>query len=313
MEKSLAPINVFYSCSDSPTDAPLLEQLECHLSTLQREGLIATWHKRQIVAGSARQEEVDRHLNVAALILLLVSSDFLASDYCYGTEMQRALQRHETNEAIVVPLLLRPCDWQSTPFASLQALPSGEKPITLWSNRDAGWTNVVKGIKTALESIQHLSPLSAFSGAWNVPYHRNPYFTGRDELFDQLDQYLAPPGQKAALKSRRVALTQPRALTGLGGIGKTQIAVEYAYRACEHDLYTHTFWVNASTETLLIDFAALADLLPGFSMKGETDQRKRAEAVKCWLEQCQERWFSPALSVPACFDSNSVLLIHFHQ
>src|SRR5260370_33588059 len=103
MEKLLAPVEVFYSCSDSPTDAPMLEQLEHHLSALQREGLIATWHKRQIVAGSVRQVELDRHLNTAALILLLVSSDFLASGYCYGTAMHRALRETLAQEAHVIP------------------------------------------------------------------------------------------------------------------------------------------------------------------------------------------------------------------
>lgn len=150
MQKPLAPINVFYSCSDSPTDAPLLEQLERHLSALQREGLIATWHKRLIVPGSVRQEELDSHLNTATLILLLVSSDFLASDYCYGTEMQRALQRHAAKEAQVIPILLRSCVWQSMPFAALEVLPTGAKPITMWRDRDAAWTNVVMGIRQAL-------------------------------------------------------------------------------------------------------------------------------------------------------------------
>jgi hypothetical protein len=131
MEKLLAPVEIFYSCSDSPTDAPLLEQLESHLSVLQREGLIATWHKRQIVAGSVRQAELDRHLNTASLILLLVSSDFLSSDYCYGTEMQRALQRHAAKEAQVIPILLRSCVWQNAPFATLEMSPAGAKPITM--------------------------------------------------------------------------------------------------------------------------------------------------------------------------------------
>jgi hypothetical protein len=150
MEKLLAPVKIFYSCSDSPTDAPLLEQLERHLSALQREGLIASWHKRQIVAGSVRQVELDRHLNTASLILLLVSSDFLASDYCYGTEMQRALQRHAAKEAQVIPILLRSCVWQSAPFAALEMLPTGAKPITMWRDRDAAWTDVVMGIRQAL-------------------------------------------------------------------------------------------------------------------------------------------------------------------
>src|SRR6266566_7498916 len=151
METQHTPVEVFYSCSDSPIDAPLLEQLERHLSALQREGLISTWHKRQIVAGSVRQVELDRHLNTASLILLLISSDFLASDYCYGTEMRRALQRHENKEAQVIPILVRPCDWQSALFARLPVLPTGSKPITMWSNRDAAWKDVVTHIRQVLQ------------------------------------------------------------------------------------------------------------------------------------------------------------------
>jgi hypothetical protein len=120
------------------------------LSILQRDGLIATWHRRQIIAGSVWQEEVDRHLNTASLILLLISSDFLASDYCYGNEMQRALQRHTAREARVIPILLRPCVWQSAPFAPLQVLPSGSRPITMWPDRDAAWTDVVMNIRLTL-------------------------------------------------------------------------------------------------------------------------------------------------------------------
>jgi TIR domain len=108
MEMPFAPVEMFYSCSDSPVDAPLLEQLEHHLSVLRQEGLIATWHKRQIVAGSDWQVELDRHLSTASLILLLISPDFLASDYQYGVELQRAIQRHDENDACVIPILLRP-------------------------------------------------------------------------------------------------------------------------------------------------------------------------------------------------------------
>lgn len=129
------------------------------------------------------------------------------------------------------------------------------------------------------------------SAIWNVPYRRNPHFTGRDELLDRLDQQLSSEAQDDLTTTRRAALTQPQAIQGLGGIGKTQIAVEYAY--CSHDLnrYTHTLWVNAaSQEALLADFVALAEVLPAFPMKGGTDQRKLVGAIKRWLEQCQQRW-----------------------
>ena len=126
---------------------------------------------------------------------------------------------------------------------------------------------------------------------WNVPHLRNLHFTGRDELLDRLDQQLSSEAQDDMTTTRRAALTQPQAIKGLGGNGKTQIAVEYAYRSRDLDRYTHTFWVNAaSEEALLTSFVALAELLPAFPAKSETDQSKLVAAIKRWLEQCQQRW-----------------------
>jgi tetratricopeptide (TPR) repeat protein/nucleoside phosphorylase len=128
-------------------------------------------------------------------------------------------------------------------------------------------------------------------GIWNVPYARNPHFTGRDGLFDQLEQHLAAPENPAAVVTRRVALTQPHALTGLGGVGKTQIAVEYAYRSRDQGRYTHALWVNAASEEAIIaSFVEIAAMLPGLAARNETDQRKLMEAVKRWLEQCEQPW-----------------------
>jgi tetratricopeptide (TPR) repeat protein/nucleoside phosphorylase len=127
------------------------------------------------------------------------------------------------------------------------------------------------------------------AGVCNVPYLRNPHFTGREDLLVYLDRQLAPPGP-GDTTARRAALTQSQAVKGLGGIGKTQIAVEYAYRSRERDRYTHIFWVNAAEETLLSSFLSLAEILPAFSEKQETDQLRMVAAIKRWLEQCQESW-----------------------
>ncbi|GHO90221.1 tetratricopeptide repeat protein [Reticulibacter mediterranei] len=126
---------------------------------------------------------------------------------------------------------------------------------------------------------------------WTIPYLRNPYFTGRDDLLDLLDEHLAAANGDETLTTRRVALTQRQALTGLGGIGKTQIAVEYAYRMREQGASPHTLWINAaSPEALMTSFTALADLLPEFAARKETDQQRLVEALKGWLEECPQRW-----------------------
>src|SRR5438874_117050 len=118
METSFVPVEVFYSYAEA--DTSLLEQLEHHLSVLRHEGSISTYHKRQIVAGSDWRAELDHHLDTASLILLLISPDFLSSDYQYGVELQRAMERHDAGEVHVIPILLRPCDWKSALFEKLQ-------------------------------------------------------------------------------------------------------------------------------------------------------------------------------------------------
>jgi tetratricopeptide (TPR) repeat protein/transcriptional regulator with XRE-family HTH domain len=127
---------------------------------------------------------------------------------------------------------------------------------------------------------------------WTVPYARNPHFTGRDDLLERLTQQLAPAAVGQPTTIRQVALTQAQALTGLGGIGKTQTAVEYAYRAREQERYRHILWITAaSEEALLTSFVSLAELLPAFEVTAEKDQRQLVRAVIAWLEQCQDPWF----------------------
>lgn len=126
---------------------------------------------------------------------------------------------------------------------------------------------------------------------WTVPYGRNPQFTGRDDCFARLNQQFFPQETTHLALLRRVALTQPQALKGLGGVGKTQIAVEYAYRARDQGCFTHILWVNAaSEETLLRSFVTLGELLPGACVHGETDQRKLVEMSKSWLDHCLQPW-----------------------
>ncbi|MBD2461867.1 AAA-like domain-containing protein [Oscillatoria sp. FACHB-1407] len=151
MSQQTKPVEVFISYSHR--DEKLRERLDSHLSLLRRQEVIQAWHDRKITAGSEWAGAIDDKLNSADIILLLISDQFLASDYCYGIEMQRAMERHEAKEACVIPIILKPVDWSSAPFAKLQAFPKDAKPVTKWNNRDEAFLNIAKGIREAAETI----------------------------------------------------------------------------------------------------------------------------------------------------------------
>src|SRR5450755_735015 len=272
------PESVSMFISYAHKDEPLRKQLETHLSLLQRQGLISTWQDRRIMAGTDWAEAIDEHLNSASIILLLVSANFLASNYYYGVEMQRALDRDKAGQARVIPIIVRPCDRKGAPFAHLQALPTDAKAITTWNNRDEAWTEVATGIRQVIEELPPLSvktPSAALPPVWNVPYPQNVLFTGREQLLMQLTTTLHA-GQPTAL-------SQPQAISGLGGIGKTQLALEYAYRS--RGDYQAVLWTQADTrENLTSSYLTIATLL-NLPEKGEQESTRVIVAVKNWLQR----------------------------
>ncbi len=144
-------ISVFFSYSHE--DEQLRNQLEQQLAILKRQNVIATWHDRRITAGEVIDHAISSNLEMANIILLLVSPAFLASDYCYDREMQRAMERHEAGEAVAIPVILRPCDWQGTPFGKLLATPTDGKPVTQWADRDLAFLEVTKAIRAAAAKL----------------------------------------------------------------------------------------------------------------------------------------------------------------
>jgi len=144
-------IEVFFSYSHK--DEELRDQLSNHLSTLKRKQFITAWHDRRIGAGTEWASEIDERLDAADIILLLISSDFLASDYCYDVEVKRAMERHDAGEARVIPVILRPVDWKGAPFGKLQALPRDARPVTEWPNRDQAFLDIAQGIRAAAEEL----------------------------------------------------------------------------------------------------------------------------------------------------------------
>lgn len=285
-------IEAFYSYAHE--DERLRKKLDKQLSLLKRQGLITEWHDHKIGAGEEFDLEIKRHLNSAQIILLLISPDFMASDYCYNIEMQGAIERHERGEARVIPILLRPADWKNASFGKLKPLPSDGKAVTRWSDRDEAFLNIAKGIRSVVKeltiaSIVTIKPSilsSSYNNAaqldskvlmliWNVPYKQNVFFTGREEIFEKLhDTFSRGKGREAKL---------PQALSGLGGVGKTQTAIEYAYRY--RDEYQTVLWARAeSRDVLLTDFATIAGLL-SLPEKEAKEPSLVIDGIKEWLHK----------------------------
>ncbi len=149
---SIRTIRIF--CCYAHKNRVLRDQLERHLGALKRSGQVIVWSDREILPGSVWNDEIDINLNTADIILLLISDYFLNSDYCWGVEMRKALERHQTGKAHVIPILLNPVDCEGTPIDDLQMLPTDRKPITKWPDRHEAFLDIVQGIRRAVKVSQ---------------------------------------------------------------------------------------------------------------------------------------------------------------
>jgi hypothetical protein len=150
-EKDVRSVELF--CAYSHKDHELQEEFKKSLAVLTWRKWVDIWTDHRIDPGIPWEEEISTHLNHAGIIVLLVSADFLSSDYCYRREMLAALDRAKRRTAVVLPIIVRPCEWSDAPFAPLQVLPRNGKAITLWDNRDGAWTEVAFNIKTLVKSL----------------------------------------------------------------------------------------------------------------------------------------------------------------
>jgi hypothetical protein len=147
------PVKIFFCYARE--DESLLNKLKAHLWPLQREGLIEVWFDRDISAGTEWEQEIKQHLYSAQIILLLISPDFMASEYCYSKEMKWAVERQIRGEAKVIPIILEYVHWQVEPLSKLQALPSDAIPIesASWHSQNEALFNVAEGIRTVVEKL----------------------------------------------------------------------------------------------------------------------------------------------------------------
>jgi hypothetical protein len=144
-------IEIFFSYSHR--DERMRDKLEKHLSALRREQIISGWHDRKIMSGTEWKDKIDHYIETSRIILLLISAEFLNSDYCYDVEMKRAMARHDAGEARVIPIILRPCDWLQAPFGKLQSLPRDGKPVSDWATQDHAFNEVARGLRRVVEEM----------------------------------------------------------------------------------------------------------------------------------------------------------------
>jgi TIR domain len=147
----MPPVRQF--CSYSHKDRALADDLDEHFGILRKVGMVEHWFSHEIGPGDEWRGRIEQRLESADVILLLVSPSFINSDYCYDVELKRAMERHRSREARVIPVILRPCMWPIAPFGKLQALPEGGKPITMWGNQDEAFTHVVQAVYDLAKSL----------------------------------------------------------------------------------------------------------------------------------------------------------------
>jgi tetratricopeptide (TPR) repeat protein/energy-coupling factor transporter ATP-binding protein EcfA2 len=275
-------VRVFYSYSHK--DEKLRDTLQEHLSLLKRDGVISEWHDRGIGAGREWAGAIDEHLKSADIILLLVSSSFIASDYCYDVELKLALGMHEAGKARVIPVILRPCKWEKAPFGKLNALPKNAKPVTKWSNRDDAFTDIANGIGLVAEELKSKRreadapaapavnpqpPAASSPSASLIP--RPPvvgFVARRDKEGRDIVGLLR--GELSPDKNQLVALWGP------GGSGKTTLAAEVV-GATKGSFSGRVVWASSLNRS---DFSSATLLDEIATQLGREDLRRLAPEPK---------------------------------
>lgn len=133
-------------------DAHYTERLHVHLAQLKRESLLTSWYDGEIAAGQQIERAIDQELKIADLFLALVSPDYLASNYCYNIEFQQAQQLHEAAKLVIIPIIVQPCDWKSSPFGKFKAIPKDGKPVSEWTNENNAFLNIVDEIRKLIKT-----------------------------------------------------------------------------------------------------------------------------------------------------------------
>lgn len=171
--------------SYSHRDSEMLDMLHKHLAQLQRDDIISSWTDRDILAGSSVDQNIFSILEASDLFIALLSPDYIASKYCYEKEFQKALEMQEEGNLVIVPIILEPCDWLSTPFKEFKALPKDAKEISAWENKNTAFLDVIQNIRKLVKLPDINQDLQIQSKELSIPVSRN-YRVQRD--FDSIEK-----------------------------------------------------------------------------------------------------------------------------
>lgn len=276
-------IRVFFCYAREDDD--LRRELLRHLSILRHSEMISAWYDGEIIAGQEWEKEITSHLASAQIVILLVSPSFLASDYCYNIEMKHALERHDAGEARVIPVILRPVDWEGAPFARLQMLPRDAKPVTKWTERDEAFVSVAQGIRSAVIDLLTLHQLDREESTARIADpHRRPARVGLNTNLTNALQHKRLEYLEAAYDELQAAYSTLQMETASERDEKPALTAEIEkLRAA----------LASKEETRIIDQlrSEIADLRARLEKKEADYQRLRSEAGdKIWtlMERVKE-------------------------
>lgn len=177
------------------------DELEIHLSMLKRQEVIKTWHDRKIDAGQEFDNEICHYLSEANIILLLISPYFLASDYCYDIELKKALKMHANKEAVVIPVIVDPCDWKTASFGKLTAVPPDGKPITKYKNIHDGFLEVTKAIRKVAEQAKIIEESAISNEISSLDNKEKNVLLEHENVFDEYNK------EKSTYENKHKVLT----------------------------------------------------------------------------------------------------------
>lgn len=147
----MKPVKVFLSYSKE--DEKYKIRLDKHLKSLERENYIDSFNYGDIKAGEVWQEQLQRNLNKAEVILLLISVHSLANDYILDKQIANAINRTKKGQAIVIPILISSVYYEGTGLEEYKILPANKMPISEWTHQDKAYTEIVQELKKVINSL----------------------------------------------------------------------------------------------------------------------------------------------------------------